>query len=356
MRYVGLDVHSKATVFEVVDGAGLTLEMGSIPTAAPAFAGLAQRLSPVAELVAGQEVGGMMYFVHDVLTALGVKVLSFNAQQLRMICSSRKKTDRRDAHWIAKALQTGMTPHAVYVPDPAVRRLRSLLSQRNAVRGERMRWSLRARSYLRSTGCRPPRRAGTVERLLTMVGGTPDGLDVHVSEALEMCARQEQGALAELERLDLAIAQASGGIAAIERLQTIPGIGVRVATAIYAWVGDVSRFPNARTLAAYAGLVPSVWASAEVTRLGRITKQGSPELRRLLVQSARVLLSRCRSEAAVPLQAVGQRLQRNGSRRKIAVVATARHLLRVAYYVLRDGTSYDPTRLRAAAPVDHEAA
>ena len=345
MRYLGLDVHAKATVFELVDQAGSALAVGRIPTTGPDFATFVQRVSPVDDLLAGQEVGGMTYFVHDVLTALGVRVLSFNAQQLRMICSSRKKTDRRDAHWIAKALQTGMTPHTVYVPDVPLRQLRSLLSQRDAVAGERRRWLLRARSYLRGAGYQLPRRARTVDRLLTIVGGGPDGLDAHVSESLEMCGRQELASLQELKRLDAAISQATAGVAAIARLKTIPGIGDRVATAIYAWVGDVRRFPNARALASYVGLVPSVWASAEVTRLGRITKQGSPQLRCLLVQAAQVLLTRCKGEAALPLQAIGRRLQCSGSRRKVAVVATARHLLRVAYYVLRDETLYDPTRL-----------
>jgi hypothetical protein len=44
----------------------------------------------------------MAYFVHDLLTALNVEVRSFNSYHLRIIAASRKKTDRRDAYWIAK--------------------------------------------------------------------------------------------------------------------------------------------------------------------------------------------------------------------------------------------------------------
>jgi hypothetical protein len=61
-------------------------------------------------------VGTLTYLVPDALTAAGTTILSFNAHQLRMIAASRKKTDRRDAYWIAKALQSGMYPHPVYVP------------------------------------------------------------------------------------------------------------------------------------------------------------------------------------------------------------------------------------------------
>jgi len=51
----------------------------------------------------------MSYFVHDVCTAAGVKLLSFDAYHLRMIASSRKKTDTRDSYWLTKVLQAGMT-------------------------------------------------------------------------------------------------------------------------------------------------------------------------------------------------------------------------------------------------------
>jgi hypothetical protein len=48
----------------------------------------------------------------------------------------------------------------------------------------------------------------------------------------------------------------------------------------------------------------------------------------------------------MPLQAIGARVHTSRGRRKIATVALARHLLRIAYYILRDGTVYDPKRLR----------
>ncbi len=72
-----------------------------------------------------------------------------------MIASSRKNTDKRDAFWIARALQTGMTPHPVYLPTGEVRELRALLSRRDALMGERTRWRLRARRQLQGAGFKP---------------------------------------------------------------------------------------------------------------------------------------------------------------------------------------------------------
>lgn len=55
-------------------------------------------------LPVGQEVGKRAYLVHDAVAGAGAEILSFNVHQLRVLASSRKKTDRRPAYWIARAL------------------------------------------------------------------------------------------------------------------------------------------------------------------------------------------------------------------------------------------------------------
>jgi transposase len=346
MRYLGLDVHAKATVWCLFDESGLEVGHGKIETTAEAIRALLKRLRGEEEIVVGQEVGTLARFVYDVLTSAGVRVLSFNAQQMRMIASSRKKTDRRDAYWIAKALQTGMTPHPVYIPTGQVRRVRSLLSQHDALQRERTRWLLRARSYLRAAGCPVPKSGRSVERLLRLTLERPEGLDTEVAEAVELCGRNERSLAQELKRSSAAIRAEIKDVEAIKQLQTIPAVGPKVAVHIWAWVGDITRFPSARQLASYAGLVPSVWQSGETNRTGGITSQGSPALRRVLVQAGHVLLGRCPDEKAGPLKQIALHVQTTRGKRKIAVVAAARHILRIAFYVLRDQTTYNPALLK----------
>ncbi len=84
MKYLGLDVHGKATVFCLLNAEGEVVERGSLPTTAPDLTKLIQRLSSIDTLLCGQEVGTMTHFVHDVVTSAGAKILSFNAQHLRM--------------------------------------------------------------------------------------------------------------------------------------------------------------------------------------------------------------------------------------------------------------------------------
>src|SRR5262249_56213893 len=97
-------------------------------------------------------------------------------------------------------------------------------------------------------------------------------------------------------------------------------------------------------------LVPSVRQSGDTVQLGRITKQGTPLLRATVVQAAHVLLSRCRGPAPTPLHAIGLRIRGIRGRRKIAVVVVARHLVRIAFSILRAGTTYDAGRLDMLPP------
>jgi transposase len=356
VQYLGIDVHAKASVWCLLGEDGEVRARGRVETTVLALEELVAELSRQGDLRVGQEVGTMAYLVHDAVAGAGAEILSFNAHQLRMIASSRKKTDRRDAYWIARALQSGMYPHPVYLPTGEIRELRALLTRRRMIQTDRNRWQYRARSALRASGY--PVRTGrhhlraALEELLASV----HGIDSHLLELLELCQRQEASLSFELKRAEAELREQSRPIEAIGRLRTIPGVGELTATTIYAWVGDVRRFPDAKALAAYAGLVPSIRQSGEVQRLGSITKTGSKALRSTLVQAAHVLMSRCRSAEAKPLQAIGERIRSSRGRRKIATVALSRHILRIAYYLLRDHTIYESGRLRSVLSAEDQAA
>src|SRR5438067_9518821 len=127
-----MDVPAKSTVWCLLDAQGEVVSEGRTPTTAPALAALVRELGPAGEVLAGQEVGTLTYLVYDAVTAAGTPLLSFNAQQLRMIAASRKKTDRRAAYCIATALQSVTYSRHYYDPTDATAEVRPLLSHRPA--------------------------------------------------------------------------------------------------------------------------------------------------------------------------------------------------------------------------------
>ena len=74
---------------------------------------------------------------------------------------------------------------------------------------------------------------------------------------------------------------------------TIPGVGIRTAETFVAWVDDVTRFRRTRQLGAYFGLVPCQDASADKNRLGHITRDGPPVMRKLICEATWTAIKKC---------------------------------------------------------------
>ncbi|MFC1642848.1 IS110 family transposase [Myxococcota bacterium] len=126
------------------------------------------------------------------------------------------------------------------------------------------------------------------------------------------------------------------------RLMTVPGVGPVTAATFVAIVDRVDRFPSARELRAYWGVVPSESSSGEKQRRGRITKAGNGRMRSLLVENAWCVMRSNRAEAQ-PLRAWAKRIAaRRG--KQIAAVALARKLAGVLFAMWRDGTRFSQPR------------
>lgn len=119
-------------------------------------------------------------------------------------------------------------------------------------------------------------------------------------------------------------------------LQTIIGIGPLIATTILAEIGDITRFPSAKQLIAFAGLDPKVRQSGTTLhRNTRLTKRGSPELRRVLFMAAGVA-----RQYDPELRCYYERRRAEGKAYTPSVVAVAQKLTNRIYAVLTRGTPY----------------
>lgn len=92
----------------------------------------------------------------------------------------------------------------------------------------------------------------------------------------------------------------------VQALRGIPGVGVLTATAFFAAVGNVHTFPSGRHLASWLGLTPRESSSSGTRRLGRISKQGDPYLRMLLIHGARSALVAAGTKPTTSVASQGQ--------------------------------------------------
>ncbi len=111
---------------------------------------------------------------------------------------------------------------------------------------------------------------------------------------------------------------------------SMPGMGFISASTILAEIGDFRDFSSANKLAAYCGLVPSVYQSAGKLINGHITKHGSPHIRGMIIEVAHAII---RTKRISKLKKFFLRIKaRRGA--KIGIVALARKVLCILYHLL----------------------
>jgi transposase len=126
---------------------------------------------------------------------------------------------------------------------------------------------------------------------------------------------------------------------AAARLEQVPGIGPIVAATILAAIFDASRFQSSKHVVSYAGLAPTTWQSGDRDVHGHITHRGSSELRAMLCEAAHHCV-----RPTHPLHPFFVKLcARRGH--KIAVVACAAKILRIAWRLMLDRVDFDPGKL-----------
>lgn len=122
----------------------------------------------------------------------------------------------------------------------------------------------------------------------------------------------------------------------IRLLESIPGIGFKLAFTIWTEIGDIKRFDNSKKLIAFAGLDPKIRQSGHcLNNQGKLTKRGSPHLRRALFVAASV--ARMHDPE---LKAYYDKKRSEGKKYTVAVCAVARKLINRIYVVWIRGTPY----------------
>lgn len=175
-------------------------------------------------------------------------------------------------------------------------------------------------------------------RLLDEDSSTVTHIPLTARAIMKVLADQLRATEAHLATIDEEIEVWRRSNVSSQALKTVPGIGALISAALAAHVPDPSMFRSGRDFAAWLGLVPRQNSSGGKERLGKITKQGNPYLRRLLVLGATASL-RWLHKRADPL-AIWTRalLQRRPAR--LVTVALANKLARVAWAIMSTGECF----------------
>ncbi len=181
-------------------------------------------------------------------------------------------------------------------------------------------------------------------KLIEVVEAQKAGLPEVAREVLLSLVRQIASLAEEVTLLDRQIRTTVRKNEAARRLQTIPGIGPVIASALVATVADARAFSSGREFAAWLGLVPRQHSTGGKARLGGISKRGDRYLRRLLVNGAQAALLRSKAAQSDPWLI---RLREHKPLLKVAV-ALANKLARIAWAMMVRGGTYQRPGTAAA--------
>jgi transposase len=330
MPFAALDLHKKVVEAIVVDDAGTVLHRDRFPATRAALEDFAQRhLTRDTRLTL--EATTNTWAVVRLLQPYVAEVVPSNPLKTRAIAEARIKTDKIDAAVLVHLLRTDYLPQ-VWVPDEKTQRLRHLTTERANLVSDRTRLKNRIHAVLHQRLIEAP--AGDLFskanlRWLASLDLDPDG-----RRTLDRHLRQLAHLEAELELLTTELARLAHSDPSTKLLLSIPGVDFPVAQTLLATLGDIHRFPTADKAAAYIGIVPSTYQSAGHCYHGSITKQGRSHARWMLVQAAQHMTAN-----PGPLGVFFRRIAKKKNY-NVAVVATARKLVVIAWHMLMKNEPY----------------
>jgi transposase len=335
MRIIGCDLHASQQTIAMLDcESGEVVEQTLKHEGDTVRAFYASLPRPV---IVGIEATGSMGWFLRLMTELDITCHVGHPAAIRRAETRRQKHDRRDAALILDLLAHDRFP-TIWMPSPEVRDLRALLLHRHQWVRMRTRVMNALQGLALAHGIR--RRAGLWSRegqaTLTTLSLPPH--TAYRRSQLQALYAQLTDAIAELDQRVRTHAEARPQAA---RLLTHPGVGPVTALATEVFLGDPSRFPDAKAVASYVGLIPSEYSSGDRQRLGKITKQGNPLLRLLWCEAT---IHAVQHDPALR-RFYRRKLQQKGFGK--ARVAAARKLGIHLWILLRDQIDYDQFCRRA---------
>jgi transposase len=288
------------------------------------------------QLQAVYEAGYFGFRLHDRLVAHGIPCIVTPPSLVPQEYGNRVKTDRRDSSKLAHLLAKGMLKR-VWVPSEEELYHRQVIRRRRQLIRDRVRTQSRIKAELSFYGIHLEEPKGRWTQIYFANLRRVNFGNRWMQESFNRLIEQYEFLRAQIDKqtqLLRELSETSLYRERVEILQSIPGIGIISAMELLLELQDVSRFRRAEQLAAYVGLTPSQYSSADKVRMGRITGIGKNTLRAILVEASWTLINKDQE-----MRQKYDRIKiRSGGKR--AIVAIARTLLLRMRRMLMDGQAY----------------
>jgi transposase len=337
---IGLDIAKNSFSLHCFDAVGNTLLIKDLRRGQ--VVSFFEKLKPCR---VGLEACASAHFWARELIKLGHDVKLIPAQRVKAFLP-RMKNDAADAKAIARAVAD---PEMRYVGVKTVEQqsLLMLFKARDLLTAQRTALINALRGHFGEIGVVVPKGAHEVKHLVARVL-QDDQLPPLMRAALRPLVASLLALEDEIKTLNVAILKQHRASELSMRLATVPGIGTLTATVLAATVSDPQAFAGGREFAAWIGLVPRQHSTGGKARLGKISKMGNRDLRRLLVVGAHAALYRIKSGKTNSSLADWARGLLAKKPFKLVAVALANKMARTAWAIMAGDDCYNPKHASAA--------
>ncbi|VIO65591.1 hypothetical protein CI1B_38620 [Bradyrhizobium ivorense] len=253
----------------------------------------------------------------------------------------RNKNDGRDAEGLCEAMGR---PSMRFVPVKTAEQQAALMltGVRDGLIARRTQLGNTIRGHAAEFGLIAPKGTDKIEPLLARIA-QDETLPTLARELFVMLGREYARLETELREIEAKLIAWHRADATGRRLAQIPSVGPIVATALVMKTPDPHAFRSGRHFAAWLGLTPKDHSTAGKTRLGKITRAGDEDLRRLLVIGATSVIQQARHGRGRHSRWLLALIKRKPP--KLAAVAFANKVARIAWKLMVTGESYDAARI-----------
>jgi len=282
------------------------------------------------------EAGYFGFSLYDHLTQYGVECIVTPPSLIPQEHGNRVKTDRLDSRKLARLLAKGLLK-SIWVPSAKERFHRQVIRRRRQLVGDRVRTQNRIKSELCFYGIDLPTPRSKWSQVYFANLQRIKFQNHWMQKSFNQLLEQYEFLSTQIDKQTQLLKQLSQLPLYCDRVKilcSIPGIGVLTAMEILLELQDFSRFRRAEQLAAYVGLTPSQYSSADKIRMGRITGAGKNTVRSALVESCWILI---RKDKAMRKKYETIKARAGGKR---AIVAVSRKLILCIRRLLIDNRPY----------------
>lgn len=279
--FVGMDVH-KNNYAIAVTCEGVIVKNWSMKADNKQLLIQLKEFFPGANIYSAYEAGFSGFGLHRFLTENGVENIVVNPGSIAVESNSRVKTDKKDAKKISQQLSIGLL-RGIFIPSREQEDRRSLTRGRDQIvkRRQAIGNQIKMKIYYLGLFISDSRISETYMKKVEQLKLSP-GHQLVLTELVASWRVETE----RIKRFNQALKEQAQKDSLDTIYRSAPGVGAISSRVLSNELGDMSRFDNVRQLSSSTGLTPSEYSSGQHVRKGHVTRQGSPQIRAILVEIA----------------------------------------------------------------------